>query len=98
MRVDEIEFVSLAQLESELEHVRIHRLDPAHERVYVLGKLRLADAVHDDPVPLLLNRQASAAPGQHVHLDPVADQVLRELAHVAAEPALDHRWVFPGDQ
>ena len=50
------------------------------------------------PVLVGLGRQAAAAAGQHVHLDAVADQVLGELAHVAAEAALDHGRVLPGDR
>jgi hypothetical protein len=53
--------------------------------------------MHDHAMALLLAGKAAAAPGQDVHLDAVADQVLGELAHVAAQTALDHRGVLPGD-
>jgi hypothetical protein len=50
MGVDEVELEPVTQLEAELEHVGVHLLYPADEREHVLGKLGLADAVHDDAV------------------------------------------------
>ena len=64
----------------------VHRVDPAHERVHVLRVGRLAHAVHDHAVALLLGRQAPAAASEHVHLHALAHQLLGQLAHVPASP------------
>ena len=74
--VHEIELVPVCELERELAHVSVHRADPADKRADVLGELRLADAVDDHAVALLLRRQAPAATRQHVDFDAVADKVL----------------------
>ena len=37
----------------------------------------------------------SIATGHHMHLDPVADELLGQLAHVAREAALHDRGVLP---
>ena len=63
-----------------------------------LGNSRLADAVHDDPVALLLDRQPAPAAGEHVHLGALLHEVLGELAHVSRQSAFDDRRVLPGDQ
>jgi len=76
VRVHEVELVLISQFERELAHVGVHRADPADESVHILRELGLADPVHDHPVALVLGRQATAATGQHVHLDPVGDEVL----------------------
>lgn len=60
--------------------------------------LGLAYAVDDHAVAILLGGQAPAAAGEHVHLDAVVGELLRELAHVAPEAPLDDRRVLPGDQ
>ena len=96
--MDEIELESLAELPPAPEHVVVHRLDPADERVDVLGKGRLEDAVDRHPVSLLLRRQRAAATCQHVHLRTGPDELLGELADVPAETALDHRRVLPGEK
>ena len=44
----------------------------------------------------LLGRRLLAAAREDVHVDALADEVLRHLAHVPREPALDQRRVLPG--
>lgn len=46
--------------------------------------------MHHDSVALLGRGQAPPAAGQYVHLNPVAGEVLRELADVAREAAFDY--------
>ena len=96
--VHEREIVLLAELVGELAHVGVHRLHPAHERARVLRELRLADAVHEDAVALLLERQPASAAREHVDLGAAGDEVLGELADMPGEAAFDDRRVFPGDQ
>ena len=69
-----------------------------HEGVDILRERRLAHAVDVDAVALLVRGEVSPTAGQHVHLGAVRHQVLRQLAHVAAQAALDDRRVLPGDQ
>ena len=95
MGVDEVEGEPVAQLERELAHVGVHLVDPAHERARVLRERRLADSVHEHAVSFLLHGQMAASAGEDVDLDPLAHQVLGELAHVARETALDHGRVLP---
>src|ERR687885_438106 len=44
----------------------------------------------------LLRRVLARPAGEHVDLDTLAHEPLRELAHVAPEPALDDGRVLPG--
>jgi hypothetical protein len=46
-------------------------------------------------VTLLLGAEAAAAAREHVDLDPVADQLLGELADVTRQATLDDRRVLP---
>ena len=98
VRVHEVELEPVAKHRRQRMHVAVHRLDPAYERARVLGERGLPDPVDDHAVLVGLGRQAAAAAREHVHLDAVADQLLGQLADVAAEAALDHRRVLPGDQ
>ena len=97
VRVDERELGSVAQLVPERVHVVVHLPDPVHERAGVLWERRLADAVDGDPVPVLLGGKVPA-PGQHVHLESLGDQMLGQLADVTGEAAFDHGRVLPRDQ
>jgi hypothetical protein len=54
--------------------------------------------VDGDPVLIGVGGQAAASASEYVHLDPIADQVLGELSHMAAEAAFDHGRVLPGDE
>ena len=102
VRVDQIEREAVAQLGGERVHVGVHGVDPAHERARVLRELGFPPThphpMHYHPVLIGLGRQPAASAGEDVDLDPVADKVLGELADVAAEAALDHRRVLPGDE
>ena len=83
----------------ELQHVVVHRVDPAHEgRDVALRIGGLAHAVDEDAVALLVGGQPAAAARDHVHLRPVGDELLAQLAHVARESTLDDRRVLPGQQ
>jgi len=62
----------------------------------VLGVLRLAHAVDDHPVAQLLGPAAAPAPREDVHLDVARHELLRQLADVARQPALDDRRVLRG--
>lgn len=53
-------------------------------------EMGLSESVHHDSVALLGRGQAPPAAGQYVHLNPVAGEVLRELADVAREAAFDY--------
>jgi len=102
VRVHEIELDPLAQLGGERVHVAVHPVDPADERARVLGEFGSpsphADPVDDHAVLVGFGGQAAATTGEHMHLDAVADELLGQLADVAAEAAFDHRRVLPGDE
>ncbi len=71
-------------------------VDPRDERVeVVLRELRLAHAVHDDAVTVLVGVEPPAAARDDVDLVAVADELLGQLAHVPREAALDDRRVLP---
>ena len=81
--VDHIEGEAIAELDAGGEHVGVHVLDPGDELAQVPWAARLADTVHDHSLALLLGRHALVAPGEHVDVDVLEHQTLRELAHVA---------------
>ena len=94
VRVDEVE--AAAELEARGEHVLVHVVDPGDERVeIVLRELRLAHAVHDDAVTVLVGVEPPAAARDDVDLVAVAHELLGQLAHVPREAALDDRRVLP---
>ncbi len=95
VRVHHVELEPFTQFKSEPAHVGVHVLNPAYECLHVFGELRLADTVDDHAVAHVLPRQSSAASGQDVHVDALADEVLGKLSNVPPEPALDHRRVLP---
>jgi hypothetical protein len=71
-------------------------VDPADEAVeVVLRVVGLADAVHGDAVAVLLGVQVTAAARDHVDVHAVGHEVLRQLAHVPRQAALDDRRVLP---
>ena len=94
--VDHVEVVAVPHLDARGEHVRVHVLDPGHELAQVARALRLADAVHEHPAHLLLGGILLAAAGEHVYVHALGRQVLRQLAHVPRESALDQWRVLPG--
>ena len=94
--VHDVEVVAVPHLDSRGEHVGVHVLDPGDELAEVARPLRLADPVDEDAALLLLRRILLAAAGEHVHVDALSRKVLRELAHVPGEAALDQRRVLPG--
>ena len=98
VRVDEVELELVDQLRAGRAHVLVHVVDPGDERVeVVLGEVRLAHAVDDHAVAVLLGREVPAAARQHVHLVALRDELLGQLAHVARQAALDDRRVLPGE-
>ena len=98
VRVDQIELEPFAQTHAELVHVRVHPVHPAHECVYVPGKLGLADAVKDHPVADLFGGEVAPAAREDVHLDLFAHEVLGKLAHMPRKATLDDRGILPRDQ
>ena len=96
MAVHDVEVEAVADLDAGREHVRVHVLDPGDELAEVARPLGLAHAVDGHAAALLLGRVLLAPARQHVHVDAVLRQVLRELADVPSEPALDQRRVLPG--
>ena len=96
--VDEVEAQLGAQLAAQTAHVPVHGPDPLDERAGVRRERGLSHPVHGHAVTFLSLGQAAAAARQHVDLVALGHQRLRELAHMAAEPALDHRRIFPGQQ
>ena len=95
--VDEIEADPVGDLLAQLPHVLVHRVHPAHERLDVLGERRLREPVDDHPVTVLDRGQRTAATGEHMDLDTLGDEVLRQLADMACKATLDDRRVLPGD-
>ena len=51
----------------------------------------------DHAVALLVSLQPPPSARDHVHVDAVAHELLRQLAHVAREAALDDRRVLPAE-
>ena len=98
MGVDHVEVEGVGEAITQSAHVTIHRPHPAHERLDVGRERRLGEAVDDDSVAFLGHRQAPAAASEDVHLDPLALEMLGQLANVTREAALDDRRVLPGDQ
>ena len=94
--VDHVEVVAVAHLHAGGEHVRVHVLDPGHELAQVARALRLANPVDEHAAHLLLGGILLAPAGEHVNVHVLRGQVLRQLAHVARQPALDERRVLPG--
>ncbi len=79
------------------EHVVVHLRNPAEEAVEVEREAGLAHAVDGDAVLLFARRGLVAPAREHVDGDPLADELLGELAHVTSKAALDHRGVLPGE-
>ena len=99
VRMHEIEVVLGAERTPELEHVRVHRVDPAHERLDVaLGIRRLAHSVHGHAMTILGRAQPSTASRQYMHLEAVANELFGQLPHVTRKSAFDDRRVLPGQQ
>ena len=94
--VHDVEVEAVADLDARGEHVRVHVLDPGDELTEVARALGLAHAVDRHAAALLLERVLLAPAREHVHVDAALGQVLGQLAHVAREPTLDQRRVFPG--
>ena len=94
--VDEVEVVAVAELHPGGEHVRVHVLDPGDELAELARPARLADAVDEHAVHVLLGRGLLEGSRQDMNLDVLLDELLGELAHVARQAALDERRVFPG--
>ena len=95
--VDEIEGEAIAKLDARRQHVGVHPLDPGDELAQVRRPLRLTDAVDGYPAGLLLRGRLLPATGEDVHVEVEVDQRLGQFAHVARQPALDQRRVFPGE-
>jgi hypothetical protein len=95
--VDEVEVEAIAKLNTGGQHVRVHPLHPGHELVQLGRAGRLPDPVHPDPGHRLLVRRLLPTPGEHVDLGVPLDERLRQLPHVASQPALDQRRVLPGE-
>jgi hypothetical protein len=95
--VDEVEIELVPEVDPRREHVRVHALDPGDELTEVGGALRLQHPVDLDPAHDLLGRRLLTAAGEHMDLGVERGEVLRELAHVAGQPALDQRRVLPGE-
>ncbi len=84
------------------EHVLVHPLHPRHEAAQIARPAGLAHHVDShSPAHLRRRQQLIARParaaGEDIHRDTLADQALCELADMPGEPALDHRWVLPGE-
>jgi hypothetical protein len=94
--VDDVEVVAVAHLHAGGKHVRVHVLDPGDELAQVARALRLADAVDQHPLTLVLGRVLLAAAREHVHVHVPSGQALSQLPHVPRKAALDERRILPG--
>ena len=98
MPVHDVEVVAVPELDAGGEHVGVHVLDPGHELLQVARAARLAHAVHQDAVDLLVGGHGLVAAGEHVDLDALGGhELLGELADVARQAALDDGRVLPGE-
>ena len=88
----------LRELGAGADHVRVHAAHPVHEGVQVGGVLGLGDAMDVDAVAHLVLLGARATAREHVDLDVLVDQRLRELADMPRQPALHDRRVLPGQR
>ena len=95
--IDPADLAPVADLDARRQHVRVHVLDPGDELAQLARAARLAHAVHHHAFHLLLGRRLLHAAREHVHLHVLAHEVLRQLADVPREAALDQRRVFPGE-
>jgi hypothetical protein len=93
--MDDVEAHPLSELAPRGMHVRVHPLDPGDEGVEVARHLLLHDAVDVDARAQLHLLVLAAPAGEHVHLQALRDERLRQLAHVARETARDDRRVLP---
>ena len=98
MAVDEVEVEAVAELDAGGQHVGVHVLDPGDELPEVARAGRLAHAVDEDALELVLGRHALVAAREDVDLQVLdGDQLLGQLAHVPGQTALDQRRVLPGE-
>ena len=95
MAVDDVEAQPLAELAPGGVHVRVHALDPRHERVEVARHRRLGDAVDVHAAAQLLGDVVAPAAREHVDLDALRDERLGELVDMAREAARHDRRVLP---
>jgi hypothetical protein len=100
--VDQVVGMRFRERLADRKHVVVHALNPRHESIEVTRPARLAHSVHRHPAERSHPRARlgilSDPTRQHIHSHPLAYQRLSELAHVAREPALDHRRVLPGEE
>ena len=82
--VDEVEVEAVAELDARGQHVGVHVLDPGDELAEVARAARLAHAVHEHALAILVGGHALVATREDVDLHALARRAARTAcAHAA---------------